>query len=228
MHPAQRILGDHFLRRESWIGYNFVFAPAVSLLFIYFAFVRRSKPYRFPGTWLPVWGYALLALVVLNVLCPYLGLKTENSFAMFSNVLTEGDIAHWNSLILPQSMRVFHFEDHLVVVKSVRLVDTVDPADAPDAEDVASAADSGNAPGLPELRPDDRFQLVEFEFRRNVAMACHHYKQPIEIDYEIDGVPHHVADAHKVPELANGNGYLLEKLLYFRKVPNSPYGICLH
>lgn len=55
-------------------------------------------------------------LILLNGLSPYLGLKTENSFTMFSNVQTEGNL--WNQLVLPQAMRVFPFQDDLVKIEA--------------------------------------------------------------------------------------------------------------
>jgi len=66
----------------------------------------------------PVLAIGVL-LVLLNGLCPYLGLKTQSSFAMFSNLQTEGD--RWNSYVFPKSMRVFGYQDQLV-----RILDSSD------------------------------------------------------------------------------------------------------
>jgi hypothetical protein len=60
------------------------------------------------------------ALLVANGLMPYIGLKTEHSFTMFSNVQTEGD--RWNHYVFPRWMRVFHFQDDLI-----RVIKTTDP-----------------------------------------------------------------------------------------------------
>lgn len=58
-----------------------------------------------------------LALLALNAASPYVGLKTEASFAMFSNLQTEP--GHWNHLLVPESVRVFGAQDDLVrVVRS--------------------------------------------------------------------------------------------------------------
>jgi hypothetical protein len=67
-------------------------------------------------------------LVVLNGLCPYLGLKTHHSFAMFSNLRTEGE--YWNHAFLPRAMRLFPYQADLV-----RIVSSDDPRLAEDAED---------------------------------------------------------------------------------------------
>ena len=60
----------------------------------------------------PVLAWLSPLLVVLNGLSPYLGLKTESSFAMYSNLQTEG--RQWNHAFLPASMRVFPFQDEPV------------------------------------------------------------------------------------------------------------------
>ncbi len=59
-------------------------------------------------------GWVLVAVFFLNGLSPYLGFKTENSFAMFSNLQTEGP--YWNHLFVPRAVRVFHFQDRVVEV----------------------------------------------------------------------------------------------------------------
>ncbi len=60
----------------------------------------------------------VLALAVFNGLCPYLGLKTQGSFTMFSNLRTEA--GHWNHLIVPASVRLIDgYQDDLVEIKEV-------------------------------------------------------------------------------------------------------------
>jgi hypothetical protein len=60
---------------------------------------------------------ALIAVplaVFLNGIMPYLGLKTETSWAMFSNLRTEGDRS--NHFMIPASAQVFDFQRDLVQV----------------------------------------------------------------------------------------------------------------
>ena len=73
------------------------------------AAVRESLP-------LPVrvGGWLMVVLMFLNGASPYLGLKTEHSFSMFSNLQTEGD--EWNHLVVPQAVQVFDFQDDLVEI----------------------------------------------------------------------------------------------------------------
>jgi hypothetical protein len=63
-------------------------------------------------------AYALVALVLaVNAASPYLGLKTEATFAMFSNLQTEP--GHWNHLLVPEAVRVFGAQDELVRLEAV-------------------------------------------------------------------------------------------------------------
>ena len=62
-------------------------------------------------------GYALAAaLLVVNAASPYVGLKTEASFAMYSNLQTEP--GYWNHLLVPEAVRVFGAQDDLVRIAS--------------------------------------------------------------------------------------------------------------
>lgn len=55
-----------------------------------------------------------IALLVLNAMAPYVGLKTESAFTMYSNLQTEaGD---WNHAIVPEAVRVFGYQEELVTV----------------------------------------------------------------------------------------------------------------
>ncbi|MBC3539179.1 hypothetical protein ACFSC6_05675 [Rufibacter sediminis] len=63
--------------------------------------------------------YSLLfipILVFLNGLCPYLGLKTESSYAMFSNLRTEAGIS--NHYIIPASAQIFDYQKDIVEIVS--------------------------------------------------------------------------------------------------------------
>ncbi len=61
----------------------------------------------------PILVVGVLVLVV-NGLCPYLGLKTDTSFAMFSGLRTEQGA--WNHLFVPEAVRVFGYQDDVVRV----------------------------------------------------------------------------------------------------------------
>jgi hypothetical protein len=62
-------------------------------------------------------SFLILPLIVfLNGASPYLGLKTENSYAMFSNLRTEGGIT--NHYIVPASLQVFGYQSDMVEIVS--------------------------------------------------------------------------------------------------------------
>ena len=61
----------------------------------------------------PVWALAPL-LVVLNAARPYVGLKTQSAFTMYSNLQTEEN--RWNHVLVPESVRVFDMQDDPVEV----------------------------------------------------------------------------------------------------------------
>ncbi len=82
------------------------------------------EPPRFQRRSLGVGHPVLLAgvlLLVVNGLSPYLGLKTDSSFEMFSNLRTEPGA--WNHLLIPESARLFGYQNQLV-----RVVASNDPA----------------------------------------------------------------------------------------------------
>jgi hypothetical protein len=76
---------------------------------------QRSWPAQF----FPV-RYAFLQLlpiaVLLNGISPYIGLKTETSWAMFSNLRTEGNVT--NPFLVPTRLQIFGYENDLVRIVS--------------------------------------------------------------------------------------------------------------
>jgi hypothetical protein len=82
------------------------------------ALFRKQEAAAVPVTGLFRPRHAVLlvipALIFLNGLSPYLGLKTENSFAMFSNLRTEG--GQTNHLFIPAHTQLFDFQQDLVEV----------------------------------------------------------------------------------------------------------------
>ena len=66
--------------------------------------------------WPPLW--AIPALVVYNGLCPYLGLKTETSWAMYSNLRTE---IRPNHVFIPGWFKRAGYQDDLVEIVETTL-----------------------------------------------------------------------------------------------------------
>jgi hypothetical protein len=66
--------------------------------------------------WAPLW--VIPAIVALNGMSPYVGLKTETSWAMYSNLRTE---VHPNHLVMPASAKLFGYQDDLVEILATSL-----------------------------------------------------------------------------------------------------------
>lgn len=132
--------------------------------------------------------YAIVALALLNGLCPYLGLKTQGSFTMFSNLRTEaGD---WNHLIMPSSVRVAdQYQDRLVRVLA------------------------SNDPVLNKKYVERDLLATEFELRRRIMD-----EPSLGLTVERDGQQIVLEPAIQDEELGEPLGLLPRKLLIFRPV----------
>jgi len=73
----------------------------------------------------PGWALGPL-LAVLLASSPYLGLRTQDTFTMYSNLQTED--GQWNHALLPDGVQIFSLQDDLV-----RIVASSDPLLARDA-----------------------------------------------------------------------------------------------
>ncbi|MGI9591403.1 MAG: hypothetical protein ACR2P8_08545 [Myxococcota bacterium] len=74
---------------------------------------RHPEPaatwWRRPALWIAP------ALLFANGFSPYLGLKSEHSYAMFSNLRTEGGT--WNHYLMPRGLRVFGYGDQVIRIR---------------------------------------------------------------------------------------------------------------
>ncbi len=110
---------------------------------------------RYPVLWIPP------LLLTVNGLSPFLGLKTENSFSMFSNLQTEGE--GWNHYLVPRSLRIFHFQDELI-----RVVDASDPR----LERMAARGVRLVPLALRQLALENPAWHLRYEYRREVHSAA--------------------------------------------------------
>jgi hypothetical protein len=98
-----------------------VYAAGLALVLI--LCVRQGRPFTFrPGAFRvahPIWILAP-ALVILNGLTPYLGLKSQSAFTMYSNLQTEE--GRWNHTLVPEDVRAFGFLE-----RPVRVIASDDP-----------------------------------------------------------------------------------------------------
>ena len=92
----------------------FLLAVAAAGVLLALCLTRGGRlAYRRPPRRLghPVFVAGILVLMA-NSLTPYVGLKTESSFTMFSNLQTEAGL--WNHAFIPEAVRVFGYQDELV------------------------------------------------------------------------------------------------------------------
>lgn len=86
-------------------------------------------PYRatpIPGH--PKWIYAIPAVLFVSCLSPYLGLKTESSIAMFSNLHTEG--GETNHLLFPSPPYIASYQSEVLMITGSSLPSIQRLADA--------------------------------------------------------------------------------------------------
>ncbi len=91
---------------------------AVLIILSLFMFGMKEESASEQGAIFSPRHYSLLmmpVLVGLNGLSPYLGLKTETSFAMYANLRTEGGRS--NHLLVPASVQLFDYQKDMVDIK---------------------------------------------------------------------------------------------------------------
>ncbi len=188
---------EDFFRHILWSLFSFTYI-AVFLV----AMLKRKKAEAVspqPAFALPAWPFLLFpVLVLLNGLSPYLGLKTENSFAMFSNLRTEGGTT--NHFIVPASTQVFDYQKDLV-----EIVTSTDPK-------------------LAQLAKDQKL-MVYFTFRNHVSNKKPDYIEYIRNGkhhiFEKENTASHAG-------LMQANPLWQRKLLNFRNINKNNPQPCSH
>lgn len=180
-----------------WLGWGLLLAVTYVLVLSKNKFRFESRAALF-GVW-PAAFYLVPVLVAFNGLSPYLGLKTENSFSMFSNLRTEGGVS--NHLFLAHVPQLFDYQHDLVDI-----VDT-------DLSDYKGFIANN--------------QLVTyFEFQRIAARAKRDFYVKFIRNHRLQTmrVAHGVSSQ---PELTTPHFWLADKLLHFRPVDKGPC-LCKH
>jgi hypothetical protein len=131
------------------------------------------------------------ALLVFDGLTPYLGLKTETAFAMYSNLRTEGD--ETNHLIWRHRLDLADYQRDLV-----RIIDSNDDVLEADAK----------------LGPEVPYYTI----RKRVADLVRSGKHGIRVTYVRGGNTIRLDRAETVPELAAMPSWLERKTLRFRTI----------
>ena len=117
------IVGLELLRhilhdRDYFVVLFLLYSGALLSGFVCYLWITGGKEMQEPGALRAPLTPAVVLPVLLfaNGLLPYLGLKTESSFAMFSNLRTEGGRS--NHLLMPESLHWFSFQQDLIEVVS--------------------------------------------------------------------------------------------------------------
>jgi len=104
---------DEFHRYFFWAAYSCLYL----LFLVGFLFTKKHESKETKLFSLPNWSFWIFPIIVfLNGLSPYIGLKTDNSYSMFSNLRTEGGIS--NHYIVPVKAQIFNFQKDLVEIVS--------------------------------------------------------------------------------------------------------------
>jgi hypothetical protein len=95
------------LYNSVWVLFWAIYGGITMVLLVFVAL--DYLPWRgHTGARQPLWVYALPAILFLSCLSPYLGLKTESSIAMFSNLHTEG--GETNHLLFDKPPYLFDYQ----------------------------------------------------------------------------------------------------------------------
>ena len=176
---------------------------AVTIIVVFVLLVRSARSWPSTGAilavprpvlWIPV------ILVVINGALPYLGVKTEASFAMFSNLRTEG--GRTNHLLIRRAAHLTSHADELV-----RIVDSTD-------RQLAMLGQRG-------------YRMSWFEFRDYVHRRAR--EQPeLDVTFEYAGTTVTLHHREEVMEHLPPVHPVARKLLYYRPVPPDGLPSCDH
>lgn len=137
-------------------------------------------------------------IVFINGVCPYLGLKTESSFAMFSNLRTEGGVS--NHFLVPAGGQIFDFQKDLVEIRS------------------------SSSPAL-QLLAERKQLLPYFQFKEEIRISKPRNVQYIWRNKYYNFSRENLSGNE---EILKDNPFLLRKLLRFRPVKKHEPQVCDH
>lgn len=179
----------------------------------------------------PIWpGWAFIIfplLVIANGLNPYLGIKSTQSFAMYSNLWTEHGKS--NHLIVPASWQIFDWEKDMV-----RVLRTSDP--------VLVYTTHHSWGGIPRNLQFKRFIIVPPEMMENtpaptwsipyitlrnrISFLADNGVTKIAVEYVRNGETILVRNAEDDPELSQVP-YFVKKFVLTRAVPDLDKNCCM-
>jgi hypothetical protein len=146
-------------------------------------------------------GLLVAALMVFSGIAPYLGLHTLNTFAMYSNVRTEGGST--NHLVVPAGLQMFSYQSDLVDI-----IET----------DIASLR------GVVEMDMLLPYQQLRAEITREIKKG----RQGIHVVFLRHGETISTTHAEDHPQLGDPLNAVAYKFLNFRAVEKSGRRACTY
>jgi hypothetical protein len=189
------------LDTDRWFRLGFLGWHVWALAFSYFYLAVLTNPLRedqHPAVagYGNRWAWLVPLAVLLNGTTPYLGLKTQISFSMFSNLRTEGGMT--NHLFIPVTLRLTQMQEDLV--------DIID-SDASEFRQYAQ-----------------REQLITlFEFRRIASRLKHH--KDFTVHFRHQGATRNLvvrSGVENLPVYTESHPWWMAKVVRFRPVDKGP------
>jgi hypothetical protein len=140
---------------------------------------------------IPAIFWVIPALLIFDGINPYLGLKTDTAFAMYSNLRSEGGTT--NHLIWRHPLALGNYQEDLVQVLH------------------------SNDPPL-ILTAQRGWPIPFFDLRRRISYLAHTGTKNISVTYVRNGQTIHLDTAETDPELSTRPSLLERKLLLFRAI----------
>ena len=169
-----------------------------TLLFICFILFFARGGVSEPRTKLPIPYYIFPLIVVINGFSPYLGLKTHQSFSMFSGLLTHGTTN--NHVFMP----------------TINIIDT--------QKDVVTPFSEYHTNYVKKLNWENDEKLVYYELQKRVTKLKRNGVTDIELHFLKNGDEVHISNAESDPNLIIPLTWIDKKFRTFREIPMDPYG----
>lgn len=186
-------LGPNIRTTIGWLPF-LVYTAVFTYFVVFFARGTRTQ-----STFKVAIAYYLLPLlIILNGFSPYLGLKTHQSFSMFSGVLTHGTAN--NHLFMP-TMNILDAQEDII---------------SPFPENHTNYSQALN------WKKDEK--LVYYELQKRVTELQQKGMHDIELHFLRNGKEIHIKNAESNPDLIIPINWIDRKFRIFREIPMNPYG----
>jgi len=194
MHSFRAGLNTVWERVAYWAWYWMLLFYLLPLGLFVWLWYRQSaffQPSAHSFRPIPPVFWVLPALLIFDGINPYLGLKTDTAFAMYSNLRSEG--GRTNHLIWRHPLALAKYQEDLV-----QILESNDHA-------LEAAAQRG-------------WPMPFFDLRRRISSQVREGGKNISVTYIRNGELTRVEAAELVPELATRPSLLERKLLKFRAI----------